>query len=61
MANDKGDWKNVIGNSVDVVENMKSPRCIKTHLPWELLPKQLSTVKPKVTIRQNLSNTIFGP
>ncbi len=35
-------------NSVELVDNLPSPRFIKTHLPWQLLPKGLSTVKPKV-------------
>ncbi|XP_069679254.1 luciferin sulfotransferase-like isoform X2 [Periplaneta americana] len=36
------------GNSVDIVDDMKSPRCIKSHLPLDLLPEQLWTVKPKI-------------
>ncbi|XP_046383768.1 luciferin sulfotransferase-like [Ischnura elegans] len=36
------------GNSVDIVDNMPSPRFIKTHLPWHLLPRQMETVKPKI-------------
>ncbi|KAG8223340.1 hypothetical protein J437_LFUL001218, partial [Ladona fulva] len=35
-------------NSVDYVKNLTSPRYIKTHLPWELLPQQLKTKKPKI-------------
>ena len=30
------------------MENMASPRYIKSHLPWDLLPEQMSTVKPRV-------------
>lgn len=37
-----------VGNSVQMVENLPSPRYIKSHLPWQLLPKQLDVVKPKV-------------
>ncbi|XP_014239915.1 sulfotransferase family cytosolic 1B member 1-like [Cimex lectularius] len=48
LGNDKGSWKEAIGNSVEQVENTKSPRFIKTHLPRSLLPKQLFTVKPKI-------------
>jgi len=29
------------------VEMLQSPRCIKCHLPLQLLPEQLWTVKPK--------------
>jgi len=29
------------------VEMLESPRCIKSHLPVQLLPEQLWTVKPK--------------
>lgn len=48
IANDKGSWKDGLGHSVDQVENMPSPRMIKTHLPRTLLPHQLFTVKPKI-------------
>jgi hypothetical protein len=39
-----------VSNSVRYVDEMKSPRFIKTHLPWELLPRQIreGTKKPKV-------------
>lgn len=39
-----------MGNSVDLVEMLPSPRFIKTHLPCELLPKQMDIVLPKVRI-----------
>ncbi|KAK7604004.1 hypothetical protein V9T40_004277 [Parthenolecanium corni] len=48
FGNDQREWKNMLTNSVDQVENMSSPRCIKTHLPWDLLPTQINTVKPKI-------------
>ncbi|CAH0554475.1 unnamed protein product [Brassicogethes aeneus] len=35
-------------NAIDFVENMPSPRFIKSHLPLQLLPYQLDKVKPKV-------------
>nr|XP_014280906.1 sulfotransferase 1A3 isoform X2 [Halyomorpha halys]XP_014280907.1 sulfotransferase 1A3 isoform X2 [Halyomorpha halys] len=35
-------------NTIDVAENMPSPRFIKSHLPPGLLPKQLFQVKPKI-------------
>lgn len=38
-----------IGNSVEFVDNLPSPRFIKTHLPLELLPKEMDIVKPKVS------------
>lgn len=49
FGNDQRSWKNELGNSVEQVENTPSPRCIKTHLPWDLLPTELSEVKPKVS------------
>lgn len=48
MDNDKGDWMDGLGNSVELVEGMQSTRFIKSHLNWELLPAALNTVKPKV-------------
>lgn len=50
MAHHHGDWMKELGNSVDLVENLPSPRFIKSHLPWELLPKDLKVVEPKVRI-----------
>lgn len=37
-----------LGNSVENVEKTPRPRYIKTHLPWELLPRQISERKPKI-------------
>jgi len=48
MGNDTSKLKDELGNSVDQVENMASPRFIKTHLPVPLLPGQLKEVKPKI-------------
>ncbi|GLV32779.1 Sulfotransferase 2 [Carabus blaptoides fortunei] len=47
LSKDYKSFMNTFGNSVDVVNNLPSPRYIKTHLPLELLPKQLEEVKPK--------------
>lgn len=38
----------MIGNSVEYVRNQASPRYIKSHLPIQLLPKQMEKVKPKI-------------
>lgn len=35
-------------NTLEAVENAPSPRYIKSHLPAELLPRQLFEVKPKI-------------
>nr|CAD7605823.1 unnamed protein product [Timema genevievae] len=48
MAHDHGEWMDELGNSVDLVESMASPRYIKSHLPLELLPAQLDVVRPKM-------------
>ncbi|KAK7575716.1 hypothetical protein V9T40_012002 [Parthenolecanium corni] len=48
VGNDQGDWEKIRPNSVDQVENLPSPRCIRTHLPWDLLPLHINTVKPKI-------------
>lgn len=41
---------------IEHIKNSESPRFIKTHLPVELLPKQIWTKKPKVsTTTNNLS------
>jgi hypothetical protein len=36
-----------IEDSLQKVEMLQSPRCVKSHLPLQLLPDQLWTVKPK--------------
>ena len=36
-----------IEDSLQKVEMLQSPRCVKSHLPLQLLPEQLWTVKPK--------------
>lgn len=41
-------YRSSIGNSVQQVGNLRSPRYIKSHLPMQLLPRKLTTVKPKV-------------
>ncbi|XP_050534781.1 sulfotransferase 1B1 [Daktulosphaira vitifoliae] len=48
MGNDTSKLNEQLGNSVEQVENMPSPRFIKTHLPSQLLPQKLSIVKPKI-------------
>ncbi|KAK7873231.1 hypothetical protein R5R35_011311 [Gryllus longicercus] len=43
--------KNIFMKGVDTVQsasNLPSPRCIKSHLPKDLLPDQLWTKKPKI-------------
>lgn len=56
FGHEKGDWKNELGDSVSLVEQLPSPRFIKTHLPLELLPTQIHTVKPKV--RKKFAETV---
>lgn len=52
-----------IQNSVQLVNDMPSPRCIKSHLPLQLLPEQFDIVKPKVykifqSIMESFNNII---
>ncbi|XP_058812239.1 luciferin sulfotransferase [Topomyia yanbarensis] len=35
-------------NSVTCVRNLPSPRYVKCHLPWQLLPTQMDVVRPKM-------------
>lgn len=42
------DFFSQLGNSVEKVENMARPRYVKTHLPWELLPRQIPEKTPKM-------------
>ncbi|KAJ4450639.1 hypothetical protein ANN_02068 [Periplaneta americana] len=37
-----------IGDTIQDVEILTSPRCIKSHLPLRLLPKQMWIIKPKI-------------
>jgi len=39
-----------IAKSVEYVKNMPRPRFIKTHLPWDLLPDQITSLKKKPKI-----------
>ncbi|XP_028136794.1 sulfotransferase 1 family member D1-like [Diabrotica virgifera virgifera] len=41
-------FKDVFTNSVDYVNSLASPRCIKSHLPLQLLPVELEQTKPKI-------------
>lgn len=47
-----------MGNTVDVVRNMKRPRFARSHLPWHLLPKDLTTSKAKVTANPATTTSI---
>ncbi|KAL0103128.1 hypothetical protein PUN28_017452 [Cardiocondyla obscurior] len=42
------EWFKKLGDSLENIKNMPRPRYIKTHLPWNLLPKQLHEKKPKI-------------
>ncbi|KAG5866098.1 hypothetical protein JTB14_015931 [Gonioctena quinquepunctata] len=41
-------FKNLFTNSVEYVNNLPSPRFIKSHLPYQLLPAEMQKVKPKM-------------
>jgi hypothetical protein len=53
-------------DSIGFLDNIESPRFIKTHFPWPLLPTQIEEHKPKVIIctlwvskRNYIKNIIF--
>ncbi|KAG8230726.1 hypothetical protein J437_LFUL010827 [Ladona fulva] len=41
-------WVNQNGDLLDLMEQAPSPRYLKSHLMWHLLPRQIETVKPKI-------------
>jgi len=47
LMNEAERRENNIQDSIQQAEMLQSPRCIKSHLPLQLLPEQLWTVKPK--------------
>ncbi|XP_069695754.1 luciferin sulfotransferase-like isoform X2 [Periplaneta americana] len=52
-----------VNDSVTYIDKKKSPRFIKTHLPWELLPKQIrnGTKKPKIIyVARNAKDTCIS-
>ncbi|CAL1686315.1 unnamed protein product [Lasius platythorax] len=42
------EWFTKLGDSVENIIKMPRPRYIKSHLPWDLLPRQLREKKPKI-------------
>lgn len=48
-------------DSIKYVSQQTRPRLIKTHLPWELLPKQIQngSRKPKVALPSNSCQNVF--
>lgn len=40
----------ILNDTVDFVENLKSPRFIKSHIPFKLLPKKLQQNEAKVMV-----------
>lgn len=46
------EWFTKLGDSIENIIKMPRPRYIKSHLPWDLLPRQLREKKPKVKIRR---------
>uniref|UniRef100_A0A1B6CP85 Sulfotransferase domain-containing protein n=1 Tax=Clastoptera arizonana TaxID=38151 RepID=A0A1B6CP85_9HEMI len=55
------DYMPDIPDSVEVINNSPSPRYIKSHLPVELLPKQLWTKKPKIIyVARNPKDTVIS-
>lgn len=48
FAKDQIKWLKEMGNSVDYVDHLISPRFIKSHLPFEILPNAINTIKPRI-------------
>lgn len=49
FSEDHNEWlQKTWGNSVERVNQLPSPRFIKSHIPWQLLPRALCSVKPKI-------------
>lgn len=48
LLNNQGQGK--FSSTIEAAENLTRPRCIKSHLPLELLPRQIWVVKPKVKV-----------
>ncbi|XP_023245064.1 sulfotransferase 1 family member D1-like [Copidosoma floridanum] len=42
------EWFAKLGESVEIVDNLASPRYIKSHLPLDLLPNQILKKNPKI-------------
>ena len=49
--------KEVMSNSIETTENMKSPRVIKTHLPFEMLPPNLLDTCKVIFVSRNPKDT----
>jgi len=47
LGSKEGGIEDYMGDTLQKADMMQSPRCIKSHLPVQLLPEQLWTVKPK--------------
>jgi hypothetical protein len=47
LINEEDRRENNVQGTIQQVEMLQSPRCIKSHLPLQLLPEQLWTFKPK--------------
>jgi hypothetical protein len=55
---DYDEWFKKLGDTIEIIINMPRPRYIKSHLPWDLLPKQLHEKKPKVK-KSSASGTTY--
>ena len=54
-----GEWGKKPENMLEYATNEKSPRHIKTNLPWNFATLELVTVKPKVSILLALAVLIY--
>lgn len=50
----------ILEDSIKFVKNLEAkPRCIKTHLPWHMLPRQIQTKEKRPKVCPSVCFTFF--